>query len=59
MKSIKMCQYSMEINSSQLEGAKGAKVVNSITSEAEKSMDSLTPSNIKHMNQWIAILFSK
>ena len=39
LKSIKMCQYSMKINSSQLEGAKGAKVVISITSEAQKSMD--------------------
>jgi len=29
----------MDINSIQLEGARGGKVVNSITPEAEKSMD--------------------
>ena len=39
MKSLKMCQFSMKINSSQLEGANGGKAVNSITSEAQKSMD--------------------
>ena len=29
----------MDINSIQLEGARGGKVVNSITSKAQKSMD--------------------
>ena len=39
MKSIKIPQISMDINSIWLEEAEGAKVVHSITSEAQKSMD--------------------